>query len=340
MKHFLLPAALILPGALIAQPIITQSNMPIVGDAATIGLCSDAVNEAALDAAAGAMQTWDFSSLSESSEEQFTFVDPATTPWASDFPGSDLCGIGWDGSHSYYITSASQLATEGNAFLLPGPPPEDTALVLLTGNTETILQLPFTFNDAHNDAFAGTIAVSGFNGTVDGTIDVSVDGYGTLILPNGTYTNVARYRFERTQNNTVMSFTTTTTKTQWGWVSPNHRFWLLLMEVNFDGFTTSDVVWYNKAPVLAGPSGIATHADASLVLAPNPVAAGQAVQLVNGMAGNTIEVELIDATGRIITRELSSSGRLSTTGLQPGIYLVRISEQQDALLRTARLIVQ
>ncbi|MBK7944823.1 MAG: hypothetical protein IPJ85_05720 [Flavobacteriales bacterium] len=41
MKHFLLPAVFIMPGALIAQPVITQSNMPIVGDVATIGLCSD-----------------------------------------------------------------------------------------------------------------------------------------------------------------------------------------------------------------------------------------------------------------------------------------------------------
>ena len=70
-----------------AQPVINVQNVPIIGDITTIGLCDDIVDAASLNAASGAMVTWDFSDLNETSEEQFTFVDPATTEAVLDVVG-------------------------------------------------------------------------------------------------------------------------------------------------------------------------------------------------------------------------------------------------------------
>lgn len=64
------------PMSVLAQPVIDVPNLPVVGDITTIGLCDDSVDAEALNAASGAMVTWDFSGLNETSEEHFTFVDP------------------------------------------------------------------------------------------------------------------------------------------------------------------------------------------------------------------------------------------------------------------------
>ena len=208
---------LLVPGGLSAQPIITTDNMPILGDVVPIGICSDPIDTVALNASAGAMMTWDFSGLTEQTEEQFLFVDPVGSLWENDFPTSSLCGISWDGSHAYYTTTSGMLEQDGLCTIVPGPPPEDTAKVLLTTDSESLMSLPLAFGDTHSDVFSGTFEAGGFIGAVDGTIDLVADGHGTLVLPNGTFSNVLRYRFDRVQNNTVLGTTTSTSKVQWGW---------------------------------------------------------------------------------------------------------------------------
>ncbi|HNR54317.1 MAG TPA: T9SS type A sorting domain-containing protein [Flavobacteriales bacterium] len=332
--------SLLYPTIVTAQPDITALNMPMLGDVTTIGLCSDPIDDEALDAAVGAMQTWDFSGLTEQSQQQFTFVDPSGTPWASDFPASNLCGISWDGSHSYYITGSDVLATEGNALVVPGPEPQDTSKLVLADDPENILALPYSFGDFNSDTFSGYFEASGFAGTVEGSIDLEVDGYGTLILPNGTYEDVVRYRFEREQTNTLFGSTTTTTKTQWGWVSPAHRFWLLLMEKDFNGFNEFDVVWYNKMPIGAGVTALTEMTGVDLNLAPNPVLTGTTVQL--GMSSGAVlsSIEVVDGAGRVLRSQAAGLQQLPTDGLVPGMYLVRGIDRQGNAVAHVRFILQ
>ncbi|MCB9182975.1 MAG: T9SS type A sorting domain-containing protein [Flavobacteriales bacterium] len=336
----LIPVSLLLPMSALAQPDITMLNMPMLGDATTIGLCSDPIDGDALDAAVGAMQTWDFSGLSEVSEEQFSFVDPAGTPWANDFPMSNLCGIGWDGSHSYYISGSDLLATEGNALTIPGPEPLDTAKLLLATDPENILALPYTFGDFNSDTFSGTFLAAGFQGTVQGSIDLVVDGYGTLILPNGSYDDVVRYRFERVQENTVLGTTTTLTKTQWGWVSPAHRFWLLLMETDFNGFNEFDVVWYNKAPIAAGSTAIHESQGAPFRAIPNPAMTGTPLILTNAPSDAIVRLELVDASGRTVRSFNPGLRTLYTDGLEPGMYVLRGFGLEGRALHQTRILLQ
>ena len=323
-----------------AQPTITVNNLPQLGDVVTIGRCTDIIDADALDASAGAMQTWDFSGLTEFSEEQFYFVDPATTPWTADFPNSNLCGISWDDAYSYYILSASALETEGNAIIVPGPPPEDTAKFLFNGNTERILELPYSFGDAFLDDFSGTFSASGFLGTMDGTVDLQVDGHGTLILPTGMYDDVVRYHFDRIQNNNVFGNTVQTSKEQWAWVSADHRFWLLLMEINYDGFNTSQQVWYDKNPALAGPTGQVEVAQAAWSLHPNPVEPGTSVSIVGNSDRSALRMEVIDATGRSLRTFPVGTTRISTDAMAPGVYVVRFLGPNGTTAGTTRLVVR
>ena len=321
-----------------AQPLIDLDNMPIVGDNIPIGICSDPVDSAALNTATGAMQIWDFSNLTEQVQEQFQFVDPVGSLWENDFPSSTLCGISWDGSHAYYTTGASGLEQNGACVILPGPPPEDTSKIVLGGSSEVVMELPLSFGDGHVDAFSGTFNAGPFTGTTNGTIDFVADGHGTLILPNATYPNTVRYHFDRTQNNTIFGNTNQTSKEQWAWVSADHRFWLLLMEINDDGFGTSQQVWYDKNPALAGPTAVADAASTEPSVFPVPVEAGSDAY-VRGLADGQ-RIDLLDATGRIIRKLPYGSTIIPTEGLAPAIYLLRSSDRNGRTVGTSRLIVR
>ncbi|MBK8498683.1 MAG: T9SS type A sorting domain-containing protein [Flavobacteriales bacterium] len=340
MKRSLPLFVLGLSSSLVAQPTITSLNMPLVGDVVSVALCSDAVDANALNASAGAMQTWDFSGLSVNANEQFNFVDPAGTLWANDYPGSDLCGISWDGSHSYYASSASALDTEGNAFIIPGTPPEDTAKVILSADMERMLELPYTYGASHSDAFSGLFSVLGFNATVDGTIDLEADGYGTLVLATGTYANVVRYHFNRVQNNTILGQTTTSTKEQWGWVSADHRFWLLLMEINSTTGVTDEVVWFNTDPTLAGPSNVADAAAAPIGIYPNPAEVGSAITLVGAQRAPGAQAVLFDASGRVARTFRPGIMQLPTDGLQAGAYVLRLTAANGEPAGNARVTLR
>lgn len=303
-----------------AQPIITQSNIPQIGDNVTIAICSDPINEGS----SGVNQTWDYSGLTESEEQSFMYVDPSITPKADSFPDANLCGISWDGSYSYYKVGSSALEAVG--YVTPVPP-TDTAMIVFD-DYEQIVQLPYTYNDDFIDDFDGTSYVPGFGGLAfDGDIDFEADGYGTLILPTGTYNNVVRYHFFREQTNYVSGFPSNTqTKEQWAWVSADYRFWLLLMEENFDGFATSELIWYDKTP-LSVVTGVNTQEVYDLSVYPNPVMNGGHINFTWDQDEDAT-VSIYSMEGKLIFERKNSltSGMnlLDISTLTSGTYLLKI----------------
>ncbi len=92
------------------------------------------------------------------------------------------------------------------------------------------------------------------------------------------------------------------------------------------------------------PLGLsAASPDATIALTPNPVAAGQVVQLQNEAA---TEVEVFDATGRLLEHHFASHQSTGSNVLlvkapeRAGLYLVRSRDAQHRLLGSTRLVVQ
>ncbi len=303
-----------------SQPTITQSNIPLIGDNVTIAICSDPLNEGS----SGVNQTWDFSGLTESEEQSFIYVDPGTTPKADSFPDANLCGISWDGSYSYYKVSPNALEAVG--YVTPVPP-TDTAMIVFD-DFEQIVQFPYTYNDNFLDVFDGTNYVPGFGGLdFDGDIDFEADGYGTLILPTGTYNNVVRYHFFREQTNYVSGFPSNTqTKEQWAWVSADYRFWLLLMEENFDGFATTELIWYDKNP-LSLVTGLHTEETSGISVYPNPVADEGNINLT-WKQNEDATVSIYSMEGKLVFETnnnlISGVNPIKISSLVPGTYLLKI----------------
>jgi len=327
----ILVASFISVWAFAQSPVITHENVYLIGDQSQIAWCS---NEAE-PGDAGTDITWDFSNLNEVEEQVFNYVEPETTIFGYQFPEATLCGIGTDNYHSFYRVSDNHLIVEGYAGYEEGS--TDTLKILYT-DVEELIPIPFEFGDTHFDTFEGVNQALGFEVNFEGEIDLEVDGYGTLILPTGTFENVVRYHFNRTQENTVLGITTTVTKEQWGWMSVDHRFWLCLMEINNDGFGEEDIVWYAKNPLVLSNENLEVN---EIKVFPNP-SGGNEIYFNSNFQGIanvqifSLDGKLIDNSNKFVSlgiNEISPAKHLSS-----GLYTLSITNENRRFV--AKFIVR
>jgi hypothetical protein len=153
--------------------------------------------------------SWDFSFLSSDPglEINSTAVDPATTPYAGDFPGANLgtrttFPIQGDTTefYSYYSLNGTFdfHGTVGKTEISV-----DTTWVITTTYTppEVSATLPFTFNSIVDYSGAQTI-VTEINDTVVNTLNITivthreVDAYGPMTMPGGDTYDALRVRVD------------------------------------------------------------------------------------------------------------------------------------------------
>jgi hypothetical protein len=310
-----------------AQPAISQGNLPQTGDHVVIAICSDPLNPGNT----GAMQTWDMSGLTEAEEQSFTYITPAEGALADSFPEATLCARSWLDDYSYYKVTPTSLTVEGHVVTTD---PADTTVVVFSNN-EQILELPYSLNSSFVDNFAGTSYIPAFGAfPFDGSLDFEADGYGTLILPTGTYNNVVRYHFFRTQTNYFNGFPAgTITKEQWAWVSADYRFWLLLMEENWDGFSTTPLIWYDKNPYPVS-TDINSPGQTTLSVFPNPSKVGQDINIFWSKT-EQVQISLLRLDGSLVVKE----NLALETGTNPyrcpevnaGIYILIIETHDKSI---------
>lgn len=307
-----------------AQPEITQANLPQTGDHVVIAICSNPVNPGN----SGAMQTWDMSSLTQTEEQSFTYIPPAEGPLADSFPEATLCAQSWQDDYSYYKVNASALTVEGHVVTTGA---NDTTIIVFS-DSEQILELPYTMASSFVDNFEGVSYIPNFGAfPFDGTLDFEADGYGTLILPTGTYNNVVRYHFFRSQTNYFNGIPAgTITKEQWAWVSADFRFWLLLMEENWDGFSTTPWVWYDKNPYPVNTDIHSPH-EATVSVFPNPSRANQKLS-ISWDKTEQAQIALLRMDGSLIKKENMvleiGTNSYRCPDVTAGIYILKIETHE------------
>lgn len=329
MKNLIATLVFVFVGnILIGQPVITQVNTYLIGDQTEIAWCDNPTEPGD----AGVNVTWDFSGLNEVEELVFNYVEPASTVFGYAFPNATLCGVDDENNHSFYSLTGGFLTVEGYAGYVEG---ESDSLKIVFSDTEQYIPIPFEFGDSHSDVFAGSSELLGFTANINGEVSFEADAYGTLILPNGTYTNVIRYHLTREQQTSVLGQSSTSTKEQWGWMSADHRFWLCLMETNNDGFGDEDIVWYAKNPLTLS---VQNERRAHLNVYPNPISSGQIVTIDAGFDGMA-EVCIHAMNGALVhdSKRFISSGPntiIETGELPPGFYTLTIATQQQRQVST------
>ena len=166
-----------------AQPILTVDNSaPKIGQEQSY----EWVELNGLSAGpSGENVTWDFSTItSPMFIGSMIGVLPNETPFGSLFPTADIA-YDTDGSFAYY-----NLTPYSYNFLGYG----GVDFEFIYSNPETQFVYPFTYGTSQTDAFFATVHWETGTETQYGTTTLIGDGYGTLILPSGSYSNVLRIR--------------------------------------------------------------------------------------------------------------------------------------------------
>jgi len=280
----------------IAQPVLNDSSTVIpvgMGDSVSV------ITSATSPGTGGANHTWDFSALTPVTGGYAQFVTPASTPYAASYPAAtravkiDIPSLGT--IYEYDIVSNTKWEMlAGNVTASSGDN--------YTANPKTMVPFSFHFSDVVVDTFYK-------NATGPYTVEMTYDGYGTLVTPFGTYNNVIRMK---------RSFGGNDYYYDWYSTSP-----YLSIVVSYDNntqkftFTGSSTTGVNKV----------TAAKANVIIYPNPFSE------TTKIAVNTTEdltkaiFTLADLTGRVVKEMPANTHELllSREGLNPGIYFYSIN---------------
>jgi hypothetical protein len=165
----------------LAQPILTASGINfVIGETFKMNY-SNYVSPGG----AGANQTWNLAALSGTTPGLTTMVAPSSTTNGASFPNANVAGSTPSSGSSYFKTSTTALQNYGVS----------GTTLLAYSNPEDMLHFPCAYNNTFTDTWATQFQSSGYTFYRTGTTTVTADGYGTLITPTGTYSNVMRVHF-------------------------------------------------------------------------------------------------------------------------------------------------
>ncbi len=322
-----------------SQTTLTSANNPSIGDlqyqvsADTIGISQGN---------AGANQVWNFQNLTRRDSTVIMWIDPATTPYGSNFPQSNICTH--DSSYDYFKTSTTQMEYVGS---------KSEVTILNYSNFEMINSYPFTFNSTANDNYSGVINSNGDVIIRTGSTNIVGDAYGTISLPFGTYTNALRTKstVNVKDSSTMYQMAINTSYTIYAWFAPGKKFSVFsIMYYSFTipGYGTFNrkVVYYNPSSTPLGilPIGSSVPQNFNLLQNyPNPFNPATKIEFDIPRASFT-RLTIFDILGREIASPVNEQLipghyeiNFEASSYPSGVYFYRLST--DGFVKTKRMML-
>lgn len=309
---FVLPA--LIAGA---QPTITSSVAGEIGD--NIELSE--VNATGFDpGATGADVTWDFSGVTTTGTSfGYTLIDPAATGVGGSFPGANVAGEAGVGNYAFFKITSTEYSNYG---VFNG------VTTIYYSDPENIYTFPLTYNSTGTDNLYSEFT-SGVGFIRSGSTTFTADGYGTLILPSGTYTNVLRVLVHETYGDEAVGVPMTIDydfkNYYWlkaGTVGPLFEYFDLT--VTSGGFPSySESAAMNDNIVTTGVEDIS---NVNIQVFPNPAVN---YLVISGYTASLQSVQIFDAMGRMVKTISEPAGddhlQLDVSDLAAGIYTVQLN---------------
>ncbi len=185
-----------------AQPVMQSGDL--VGEPGTTIIFDTNLDLVPVDMGpSGANQTWNFTSITTNFEQAHHWVDPATTPYAANFP---------DANRSFYIAEVEPMYhyfehTPSNYWTL-GYGSE--IMVTNYNNTQPLLTFPVQYGDIWDTVYSYDM----MGMLVTDSTRYEVDGYGTVIDGQNTYHNILRTKSHKIITTTLMGMPVSTV-TSW-----------------------------------------------------------------------------------------------------------------------------
>ena len=214
-KNALLAALLGIAGLSQAQPVIQTGQFNYLS--ATGFVYKYQTGQTAISpGAAGANVQWDFSNLAGSSTLNYSTLACPGDNDCGTFPNANQVVKLSNTAKVFYKKTATELQQEG----------ELASGTFTFSDPLKMLQFPVTFNQNFTDSYAGTNA----SGSRSGTVTSTIDGYGTLKTPTGTYTNVLRQKIVENATVAASGQTLQLTITHYYWMTPDLHHYILSIQ--------------------------------------------------------------------------------------------------------------
>ncbi|MGE6395916.1 T9SS type A sorting domain-containing protein [Chryseobacterium scophthalmum] len=301
-------------GFLSAQTTITKVfNDPIIGEIVN----NVNINGTVDNSATGNNVTFTNTSLTAGSASSATYSAPSSTE-ISTFPGSTIKMTG-GGSTSYYKQTATKLEITG----LVTP---DATLNFSTNNG-TFIGYPAAFGYSENDTASGTFSATAGSGNFSGTIAISADASGTLLIGTKTYPNVLRIKSIQNFNLTVFGFPVgTIANTTYAYYDNLHKAPLLS--------TTNAVITVQGTPQNTNIAQALNETflavsdlklKEKLSIYPNP--AQDFIQL-KGNTSKDSKIKIYGLDGKLVKTTDVKSGKIEVSELPPAAYFIEVSDSK------------
>jgi hypothetical protein len=312
-----------LPGMLVAQPVMDESSAPQVGDFLTY----TSANYVPIPLG-GENVLWDLSGLAPGAESSLSFTEPSATGFGDLYPSATLA---LDGG-----TVIQFMRSDATGLYVVGVYKEIGATTLQIHFTDEQLFLPYpcTYNTVFTDTLAYYYDYSG--GTVNGggNSSYTADGFGTLVLPYDTIYNVLKVTGVDTSMESVPGTTYLTVSHTVYFYKPGLHYYLLsatqmTQTVNGGQPQSANYGYYLSEGML---TAVGEQARKGIGVEAWPVPSHDRLNVSYGVAGDRqVDVQLYDATGRSVRsvrQHTVSSGMQNTLldvkGLPAGIYLLKV----------------
>lgn len=308
-KPLLLPALFLASASIFAQPTIQSTDFyPTIGESFTL-------NYGAYIApgAAGSNVTWDLSGLAASSTVTVSAL--AANP---SFPGTDLT-LTYSGQSSIYVDFTPTEYLVNGLFQIP------SNTTITYSDPMKYYEFPMNMGESYTDNFAATFTTSGFNFTRSGTISCEVDGYGTLITPSGTHTNVLRIHSVQDYTDSYAMGSLDVTIDNYTWVKAGFHQELAMVQT-----MTSDVSSGSSAYYASNTLSLDNNEFSSLKLYPNPARDIVSLQYEQGID----RVEVRDLNGRLTAVEFNATNNsIDVSRLSTGVYYATIYSTNSSTVK-------
>lgn len=302
-------------GFLSAQTTITKAfNDPIIGE--TVNNVN--INGTVDNSATGNNMTFTNTSLTAGSASSATYSAPSSTE-ISTFPGSTIKMTG-GGSTAYYKQTATKLEITG----LVTP---DATLNFSTNNG-TFISYPAAFGYSDSDTAAGTFSATAGSGNFSGTINISADAYGTLLIGTKTYPNVVRIKSIQNFTLTVFSFPVgTIVNTTYAYYDNLHKAPLLT--------TTNAVITVQGTPQNTNIAQALNETFLAvsdlklkdkLSIYPNPV---QDFIQLKGNTSKDSKIKIYGLDGKLVKTTDLKSGKIEISELPSAAYFIEVSDSKN-----------
>ncbi len=315
MKNIITSAALLIcllgkSISMLAQPVLTNTMSPFpVGTTDSIFGASATV----APGSGGAGVTWNISALSPTYEGQIGVVDVSTSPYYSTFPTSTFCAeiTPTVGSPMYVYERISSSRWEQLANNYAG-----TGTGTVYTNPESSLDFPMSYLDSFVDTFQKT--TGGPN-----TVTVTYDGYGTLITPFATYTNVVRIQ------------------KYWGVGDYDYNWYITSPYLDIIASYDAQSSAYTIIGSNIGSTAIKeVNAKENVSVYPNPFTGSTTLKVGVSNFCNA-SFTMTDAIGRVVKQMpvTANETTISRDGLCAGLYFYSV-QNNGVKITTGKLIIQ